>query len=71
MNEQENSVNKWWEGMNLNQKQMVRLMVQMGRQTTEDHVFEVRRKAGGIDMVVVNRPQGGAPSGEKPDGHRR
>ena len=56
MSAEEKSVEDWWNKMNLFQKQMVRLMVQMLGDTADGQVLVVRRKPDGLVVKIVDEP---------------
>ena len=56
MSTEEKSVEDWWNKMNLFQKQMVRLMVQMLGDTADGQVLVVRRKPNGLVVKIVDEP---------------
>ncbi len=57
MSDEEKSVNGWWDKMQLGQKQILRLMVQMLNGAAEGQALEVRRSPGQLKIALVDRPE--------------
>ena len=65
MSKQDKCVDEWWNEMDANQKELVRVTVLMVWATSERQLLQVRRGPGRLNFMIVDRPKSEGPADAK------